>query len=398
MERMENENPDRISSLSDDLIVSILSHLPAKEVAQTLILSKRWRNLWAIVPSLCFDICNLDGDCEKINDFVGKFLLKRDGATDTQKFGILGQGIMHSCESFDPVYPETNKWITYAVKHNVKALELRFCGYCTRCFPVCLLACETLETLKLQRNNWNFVKLKSSAVHLPKLRNLYLDQMNFCNDNLEKVLMGCPNLQDLTMEKCILNMSEFSCHSVQRLRIVGPYTFAKSISISSPCVQVLVLKCHMDSKIILKDMPMVTQATLYIYSSFVEEQYNCHLFRSLSGVKNLDISSLCWEEMLKGEMQKCPTLQFHSLKFLSLHCLGLRCSLDIWSAFIKHCPNLEKHSLTPLEKSCQEFPFATITTACVIWKNVSSTGTKEIQGVEITLFVHRVLLWRSMAI
>ncbi|KAJ4772829.1 F-box/RNI-like/FBD-like domains-containing protein [Rhynchospora pubera] len=245
MERKENENPDRLSSFSDDLIVSILSYLPAKEVAQTCILSKRWRNLWAIVPSLCFDISNWDGDSQKFNDFVGKFLLKRDGTTDTQIFRILCQGIMHICDNFDPVYSEANNWITYAVKHNVRILELFFCGNCALRFPVSLFTCKTLETLKLELNNRNFMKLKPSAVHLFELRNLHLVRMNFANDNLEKVLVGCPNLLDLTMEKCVLNMSEFSCHSVQRLRIVGPYTFNKTISISAPCVQVLVLKCHM---------------------------------------------------------------------------------------------------------------------------------------------------------
>ncbi|KAJ4772828.1 FBD-associated F-box protein [Rhynchospora pubera] len=364
MERMENENPDRLSSLSDDLIVSILSHLPIKEVAQTCILSKRWRNLWAIVPSLCFDIHDWNVDCEKFNDFVGNFLLKRDGAcTDTHIFRILCQDIMHICDSFDAVCSEANKWITYAVKHNVKILELSFDGYCDLDIPDCLFTCKTLEALKLDLYDSNFMELIPSTIHLPRLRNLNLDQINFCDDNLEKVILGCPNLQDLSMENCGLNMSKFSCHSVQRLRLVGPYTSNETISISAPCVQILVLKCHKDSRVILKEMPKVTQATLYINSSKYEREYNCHLFRSLSGVKSLDISSLCWEEILIGEMQKCPTFQFHSLKFLSLHWIGSDpsgCSLDTWSAFIKHCPNLEKHSLAPLEKPCEEFPFATI--------------------------------------
>ncbi|KAJ4779255.1 F-box/RNI-like/FBD-like domains-containing protein [Rhynchospora pubera] len=296
MERMKNENPDRLSSLSDDLIVSILSHLPVKEVAKTCILSKRWQNLWSMVPSLCFDIHNWDGNCEKFTDFAGKFLLKRDEATETRIFRIFCQGFKHASDKFLPVYSKASKWITYAVKHNVKILELSFCGACTLRFPDCLFTCKTLEALKLDLMTFNFSNLKPSTIHLPRLRNLNLDHIDFFYDNLEKVLLGCPNLQDLSMENCGLKMSEFSCHSVKRLRIVGPYTSnIETISISAPCLEILVLKCYMDSWIILKDMPKVTQATLCINSPNNKREYKCHLFRSLSGVKSLDISSLCWE-------------------------------------------------------------------------------------------------------
>ncbi|ERN16198.1 hypothetical protein AMTR_s00030p00242200 [Amborella trichopoda] len=38
---------DRISSLSNDILHHILSHLPIREVGRTSILSKRWRDDWA---------------------------------------------------------------------------------------------------------------------------------------------------------------------------------------------------------------------------------------------------------------------------------------------------------------------------------------------------------------
>ncbi|KAF2549482.1 hypothetical protein F2Q70_00024166 [Brassica cretica] len=43
---------DRISSLPDGVIIHILSFLPLEKSAQTLVLSKRWRILFAFSPTL----------------------------------------------------------------------------------------------------------------------------------------------------------------------------------------------------------------------------------------------------------------------------------------------------------------------------------------------------------
>lgn len=49
---------DRISALSDDLLVQILSHVPTKDAVATMILSKRWRSVWTMVPKLEFPETN----------------------------------------------------------------------------------------------------------------------------------------------------------------------------------------------------------------------------------------------------------------------------------------------------------------------------------------------------
>lgn len=40
------ENVDRISELSDDVLVIILMKIPLEEAARTSLLSKRWMNVW----------------------------------------------------------------------------------------------------------------------------------------------------------------------------------------------------------------------------------------------------------------------------------------------------------------------------------------------------------------
>ncbi|KAL9995273.1 putative leucine-rich repeat domain superfamily, F-box-like domain superfamily [Helianthus debilis subsp. tardiflorus] len=50
----EQQPEDRLTSLSDDLLISILSHIDTKQAVQSSILSKRWVNLWTLLPVLNF--------------------------------------------------------------------------------------------------------------------------------------------------------------------------------------------------------------------------------------------------------------------------------------------------------------------------------------------------------
>lgn len=45
---------DRISQLSDDLLIKILSLVSTKDAVAMSLLSKRWKSLWTLVPRLIF--------------------------------------------------------------------------------------------------------------------------------------------------------------------------------------------------------------------------------------------------------------------------------------------------------------------------------------------------------
>ena len=48
-------NEDRISKLPDDILTHILSFLPTKDAIGTIVLSKRWNDLWTFMINLDFD-------------------------------------------------------------------------------------------------------------------------------------------------------------------------------------------------------------------------------------------------------------------------------------------------------------------------------------------------------
>ncbi|KAL0848058.1 hypothetical protein Bca101_021305 [Brassica carinata] len=68
-------NMDRISGLSDELLLKILLLVPTKVAVSTSILSKRWRYLWMWLPRLEFRYKRLlDPECERLQSFLDRNL------------------------------------------------------------------------------------------------------------------------------------------------------------------------------------------------------------------------------------------------------------------------------------------------------------------------------------
>jgi F-box domain len=286
----KSKGSDRLSSLPDQLIASILSHLPAKEVFQTCMLAKGWCDVWALVPSLSFDLRDFNDDFKRFKDFVRNFLLERDGTMDTQSFRFLCEGL-ETIDCLDWATFDRIELIGYLVKHNIKNFELSYEGYLRLDIADCLFTCQTLENLKLSVKRWHLEQLKPSTVYLPRLRKLDLTQICFHDGELEKILSGCPVLEELRLDECALEMSSFSCHRVKRLQLLNPIAHERTITIYVPFVENLVLSSDTDCRFLLKNTSKLTHAFWLDVSGVEEEEYACHLLNSLCGVKDLEISS-----------------------------------------------------------------------------------------------------------
>ena len=119
------EKMDRIGSLPEEVLSHILSFLTTKEAAITSILSKRWRNLFTLVPSLDIDDSvflnpeegkrERDGILQSFMDFVDKVLASQ-GDTPIKKFSL-------KCKTGIDT-DRVNQWICNVLQRGATSLEL----------------------------------------------------------------------------------------------------------------------------------------------------------------------------------------------------------------------------------------------------------------------------------
>ncbi|RWR96384.1 putative F-box protein [Cinnamomum micranthum f. kanehirae] len=165
--RSSEELVDRISSLSDDLLLHILSFLDRRRAVLTGILSRRWRGLWAHTQSLDFDEYRYYGiDHNDIIPFDD-----RNGFVKFVEQSLL----LHLCPNihkfrlhfdFRNMYDSfIEKWLLFAVRRGVKQLYLDLPSF------------------------WD--------------RDYKLPEWLFKSDSIPALLDGCPLLEDLVLEECV---------------------------------------------------------------------------------------------------------------------------------------------------------------------------------------------------
>ncbi|CAL5202557.1 unnamed protein product [Lathyrus oleraceus] len=91
----KEKNKDRLSDLPNCLLLHILSFLNAKRVAQTCLLSKRWKNLWKSLHVLTLGSSNFKA-VQNFNKFMSKILSLRDYSAslhtlDIHRYAFMGK-------------------------------------------------------------------------------------------------------------------------------------------------------------------------------------------------------------------------------------------------------------------------------------------------------------------
>jgi hypothetical protein len=167
-----DENIDRLSALSDCVLLHMLSFLNTKRAVWTCVLSKRWKNLLECLPTIT--ISSLD--FEKLvcsTEFVSKFLSLRDDSTTLHTLNFHCKGFK---ESYKFVWIQfkiqIKKILRYAVSHNVRNLQINVKRDIESFLPY-FFSCRTLTSLHLcvahsQKtlfpNNLNFPSLTSLSL------------------------------------------------------------------------------------------------------------------------------------------------------------------------------------------------------------------------------------------
>uniref|UniRef100_A0A803P650 F-box domain-containing protein n=1 Tax=Cannabis sativa TaxID=3483 RepID=A0A803P650_CANSA len=201
------EEVDRISKLPKEVITHILSFLPTKDAVRTCVLSKHWKLMWYYVPKLFFPTANTNGTSDwrkEFFDFVDKCLERRKNFIPEStvisfeiQMGFLEKSLVGHID----------EWLDFAVENKVKQIKL--CLALGRCESNKIYYYPLPEKLVLKGRY--LTKLELSKVELdsnysfdfPSLKLLSLCFVWFKNnDVVDKLLLGCPSLENLKLSKC----------------------------------------------------------------------------------------------------------------------------------------------------------------------------------------------------
>ncbi|CAO2192948.1 unnamed protein product [Urochloa humidicola] len=235
---------DRLSSLPDDLLHSILRSLSLKSAACTSALSRRWAPQWlrALAASPVLNLTD--------RDFARGQPLARAAATVTRCLRLHAEhGAPLDAFRVALVSPPSGLvgdvvgWIAAAVARGAREVEVdlaqedddadRAMAAFVELPGDVFRATSSLERLALGGFSLAAVMLRVPAAGLAGLRSLSLTRADVTGDAVQAVLAGCPALESLALIRCPLLTSVTvvseslralelaGCRAVRELRIVA---------------------------------------------------------------------------------------------------------------------------------------------------------------------------------
>ncbi|GFP85695.1 F-box/FBD/LRR-repeat protein at5g53840 [Phtheirospermum japonicum] len=212
---------DRISMLPDELLLSILSHLPFKEITAASIISRRWRYFWTFARAL-----DVDGMTSLLR--VGYTVRKRESKLNRERSNYVrcvNRIIsLHKEPTIDELrlffnlnktYENSiDKWFRFALARKVQRLELNLTDdACTRSRRYHECYTFPYELLCNSSHSTNFKYLKK----------LSMNYVNVNGEAVEFILRICPLLEDLSISQS---------GELTDLKIIGPFSSFKRLEIS----------------------------------------------------------------------------------------------------------------------------------------------------------------------
>ncbi|CAN8289114.1 unnamed protein product [Cochlearia groenlandica] len=300
---------DRISGLSDELLVKILLFVPTKVVVYTSLLSKRLEYLWMWLHNLDFcDSYYPKNQCEKLRRFLD-INMPLHRAPIIESLGLeLGFG-----SYFKPA--NIKLWILVAVSHRVRELEILYSSSPKRpnMLPSNLFTSNSLVVLKVVGDiliEYIYITVPlpppilldvPRMVSLPCLKTLHLKNMIFSNkESLQRLLSNCTILEDLLVKLCpgaITEKLTIVVLSLKSLSVYIPYNHTIDvIVIETPSLEYLKLMDlnTIDHYYLVKNMPNLTEAYIDVDSTNIDS-----LIRSITSVTQLAICLECHEPIIR---------------------------------------------------------------------------------------------------
>uniref|UniRef100_A0A0E0KG18 F-box domain-containing protein n=1 Tax=Oryza punctata TaxID=4537 RepID=A0A0E0KG18_ORYPU len=206
-----------------DVLCTIVSKLPLKEVSRTSVLSSSWRYIWSICrPKLCFCFYGYYDDPHEKEQYSQKFVEKVNAVLRKYDGKVIEEFDVKI--EFDAVLSDhLNNWLTFAVLSRTKNLTFDLNPAVSgrsgdrHTFPFHLLDRESISSL--QRTQLSFLSFRPPPDFrgFPNLRKLDLNLVHLNREDLEVMLHGCRNLEWLSLVRCYLNGKLKLCHPLSRL-------------------------------------------------------------------------------------------------------------------------------------------------------------------------------------
>ncbi|CAM0883270.1 unnamed protein product [Alopecurus aequalis] len=368
---------DRISELPGDILQKILSCVRIRTVVRMRRLSRRWRKLCESLQFIHLDYRDFENwKLKKFARFVNNLLLVRR-KVDLHTFQL----------HWDPHAPlncnDVRMWIGYAVKHNVKVLDVELYQYDKTNLPPGIFTCRSLQELNLQwgdardRDYQHMGLVLPDIINLPSLKRLTLCDVEVDQASLDTFITQSPGLEDLNLIDSAMYLDLIASKALKRLNLDGFLDGCDGLTISAPhLISFECTGCSLDA-ISWRDQPSIESACIDTSGrSFDGESKFTGV---LTHAKKLALFGM--------DIKELPTCSaFESLATLEFGNWYLTKDLFVVLRFLQLSPRLEKLTLRhrPLGKGAETdgMPIAGMTFQCPFLERVIVQCSKDDDGVD----------------
>ncbi|KAB5524590.1 hypothetical protein DKX38_022339 [Salix brachista] len=307
-----------LNDLSQDILLHILSFLPTLESITTSLISKKWKSLWSLVPSLNFSYVHFPiyksffTTRQFFSEFIDRTLILRPHLP-LQKFRL------------EFIYEDrygchVDSWVRYAIRNRVSELDLDF------------FIDESFHIVESEgRRDYDF------PFSAPR-----------------NGFKACPNIEVLKLENCYgMENLRLCSEKLKRLGLSSFYTAERELYLELDCPNLvwLGIDCVETGEFCIKNLSSLIEFRTSI--AHKTEHYG-HWFKvvkqlhRIAHIKHLVVQN--WWRKLAAKDGIPKDFLLHNLKHLELQTGYTQYDLLGMAALLELCPNLETMILDPLYK------------------------------------------------
>ncbi|VVB14608.1 unnamed protein product [Arabis nemorensis] len=145
-----DDDIDRLSNLPDFLLCHILLNLPTKDVVKSSVLSKRWRDLWPLVPGLDLKSGHFPAFVTFVDRFLGfnrrSRLQKLKLESQSHVIWWINTVLKRKIQHLHAIY-NFSRCEGVPLFRNLSLLHVQFDDYRWETLPIFLESCPNLKSL-----------------------------------------------------------------------------------------------------------------------------------------------------------------------------------------------------------------------------------------------------------